>query len=76
MTKVRKAVSSFVGGFQCFLGGLAAVFAFIIYVSPSLRETLSITFQEIYLYMFTLLVFSAFSTLSGLLLIRREKNGD
>lgn len=76
MTKARKAVSWFVGGFQCCLGVLAAVFAFIIYVSPSTRATLSITFEEIYVYMFILLVFSAFSTLGGLLLMRTEKNGD
>jgi len=74
--RARKAASWVVGGIQCGLGGIAAVLAFLVYASPSLQETLTITLQEIYLYMFLLLVFSLFSTLSGLLLIHREKNGN
>lgn len=76
MGRARKAVSWTVGGIQCGLGGLAAVFAFLVYASPSLQETLAITFQEVYLYMLLLLVFSTFSIISGLLLIHREKNGN
>lgn len=75
--KVRKALSFVVGRIQCGLGGIAAVLAFLVYASSSLQETLAITLQEeVYLYMFLLLVFSLFSTLSGLLLIHREKNGN
>ncbi|NWF86343.1 hypothetical protein HXY32_00775 [Candidatus Bathyarchaeota archaeon] len=73
MTNVRRIFSRFVGGFQCVLGVLASVFSFIIYVSPSTRETLAITSEEVYLYMFLSLIFSVFSILSGLLLIRGEK---
>jgi lysylphosphatidylglycerol synthetase-like protein (DUF2156 family) len=73
MTNVRRTVSRFVGGIQCVLGMLASVFSFIIYVSPSIRETLAITSEEVYLYMFLSLIFGVFSILSGLLLIRGEK---
>ncbi|NWG10920.1 hypothetical protein HXY33_04100 [Candidatus Bathyarchaeota archaeon] len=76
MGKARKAVSWVVGGIQCGLGGLSAVLAFLVYASTSLRDALAITFQEMYLYMFLLLVFSMFSILSGLLLIHREKDGN
>ena len=74
MTNVRKAVSRFVGGIQCVLGVLASVFAFIIYASPSMRETIAITSEgEVYLYMFISLIFGIVSILSGLLLVRAEK---
>ncbi len=74
MTNVRGAVSRFVGGIQCVLGVLASVFAFIIYASLSVRETLAITSEgEVYLYMFLSLIFGVFSILSGLLLVRGEK---
>ena len=74
MSKVRKAVSRFVGGIQCVLGVLASVFAFIIYANPSMRETIAITSEgEVYLYMFLSLIFGVFSILSGLLLVSEEK---
>jgi hypothetical protein len=75
MGRARKAVSWLVGGIQCALGGLGAVVAFLIYASQSLRETLAIAFQDVYVYMFLLLVFSVFSILSGLFLVHREQNG-
>jgi len=75
MVKVRRAVSLFVGGVQCGLGGLASVFAYLIYASPSIRDMLAITPTEVYLYMFLFLVFGMFSILSGLLLIRTEDSG-
>lgn len=74
MTNARKTVSLFVGGIQCVLGVLASVFAFIIYASPSMRETIAITSEgEVYLYIFLSLIFSVFSLLSGVLLVRGEK---
>lgn len=74
MTEIRKIVSRFVGGIQCTLGTLASVLAFMIYVSPSMRETIAIASEgEVYLYMFLLLIFGVFSILSGLLLVRGEK---
>jgi hypothetical protein len=76
MGKARRAVSWIIGGIQCVLGSLAVVFAFLAYQSPPFRDTLAMTFREAYLYMLLLLVFSAFSILSGLLLIHREKNED
>ena len=74
MTKVRRAVSRLVGGIQCGLGGLASVFAFLVFASPSIQEALAVTSEEVYLYMFLFLVFGIFSILSGLL-VRKEDNG-
>jgi hypothetical protein len=74
MGKARKAVSLIVGAVQCGLGGLASAFAFLIYVSSSLRDTLAITFEDVYLYMFLLMVFGIFSILSGLLLAYGERS--
>jgi len=75
MSKFRKVVSQIVGGIQCGLGGLASVFAYLIYASPSIRDMLAITPKEVYLYMFLFLVFGMFSILSGLLLVRKEDSG-
>ena len=74
MIKVRRIASRLVGGIQCGLGGLASVFAFLIYASPLIREALAITYEEVYLYMFLFLVFGVFSILSGLLLLREEES--
>jgi len=74
MIKVRRMASRLVGGIQCGLGGLASVFAFLIYASPLIREALAITYEEVYLYMFLFLVFGVFSILSGLLLLREEES--
>lgn len=74
MANVKKAISQFIGGIQCVIGMLASVFAFAIYISASMRETLAITLEgEVYLYMFLSSIFGVFSILSGLLLIRGEK---
>ena len=73
MAKARRVVSRFVGGIQCGLGALASVFAFLVYASPSIRDALAITSEEVYLYMFLSLVFGVFSILSGSLLVRKEK---
>jgi len=75
MAKARRIVSRLVGGIQCGLGGLASVFAYLVYATPSIRDLLAITSDEIYLYMFLLLIFGMFSILSGLLLIREEYGG-
>jgi hypothetical protein len=71
--RLRKGASWVVGGIQCGLGGLASVVAFLVYASPSFRETLAIASEETYLYMFLLLVFGVFSILSGLLLVHGER---
>jgi len=76
MGEVRRAVSQFIGLIQCGLGGVASVFAYLVYASPSIRDALSVTPNEVYLYMFLLLVFGMFSILSGLLLIREEDSWD
>ncbi len=73
MGKARRVVSQLVGGIQCGLGALASVSAFLVYASPSMREALAMTSEEVYLYMFLFLVFGILSILSGLLLFREEK---
>jgi len=74
MIKARRVASQLVGGIQCGLGGLASVFAYLVYASPLIRDVLAITSEEVYLYMFLFLVFGVFSILSGLLLVREEKS--
>ena len=74
MTKARSFVSWFVGGIQCGLGGLASVFAYLVYTNSSIQEALAIAFDEISLYMFLLLVFGILSILSGLLLVYEENS--
>ena len=76
MVKVRKAVSRLVGGIQCGLGALASVFAYLIYASPSIRDALAVTSEEVYLHMFLFLIFGMFSILSGLLLVHEENGGE
>jgi len=72
----RRKIASLVGGVQCGLGGLAVVFAYLLYVSPSVREVLAVTVEEVYLSIFLFLVFSVFSIFSGLILIYREDSGN
>jgi len=74
MAKARSLVSRFVGGIQCGLGGLASVFDYLVYTNSSLQEALAIAFDEVYLYMFLLLVFGMLSILSGLLLVYEENS--
>lgn len=51
------------------LGGLASIFAYLIYASQQAQETLSVSTREVPLFMFLLLVFGMLSILSGLLLV-------
>jgi len=76
MTKTKKVVSRLVGGIQCGLGGIAAVLAYLVYASPTIRDTLSVTSEEVYLYMFLFLVFGMFSIISGLFLAHEENSGN
>jgi len=69
-------VARFTGVIQCGLGGLASVFAYLVYANPSIRDALAITSKEVYFYMFLFLVFGMFSILSGLLLVREEDGAD
>jgi len=75
MAKARKVVSRLVGGIQCGLGGLAWTLAYLVYASQPMRDALAITYEEIALYMFLLLVFGMFSILSGLILVREKESG-
>jgi hypothetical protein len=70
--KARTLVSRIVGGIQCGLGTTASVLAYLVYVNPSIQEALGIVPEEVFLYMFLLLVFGILSILSGLLLVREE----
>jgi LytS/YehU family sensor histidine kinase len=51
------------------LGGIAVVFAYLVYATPQMRETLVIASEEVYLCMFVALIFSMLSIVSGLLLM-------
>jgi hypothetical protein len=73
MPKARRMISRLVGGIQCGLGGLASVFAFLVYASQLIRDSLAVAPEEIYLYMFLFLVFSMLSILSGLLLLSEKE---
>jgi hypothetical protein len=75
MAKARKIVSWAVGGIQCGLGGLASVFAYLVYASQPIKDMLAITAEEMPLYVFLLMMFSIFSILSGVLLVRRNGGG-
>jgi len=72
VTNTRILVAQFIGLIQCGLGGVASVFAYLVYANPSIRDALAITPKEVYIYMFLFLVFGIFSILSGLLLVREE----
>ena len=69
MGKARKALSKLVGGIQCGLGGIVAVLALLVYASLAVREALAIASEEVYLYIFAFMVFSAISIASGSILI-------
>ncbi len=73
MSEARRAVSLLIGGVQCGFGVLASILTFLIYASPTVREAFAIASEEVYLYMFLLLVFGILSVLSGLLLAREQR---
>ena len=75
MTKARRVALRIVGGLQCGLGGLASVFAYLVYASPLIRDALAIASEEVPLYMFLFLAFGMFSILSGFLLVDEEDSG-
>jgi uncharacterized protein with PQ loop repeat len=62
-------VSLLIGGAQCVLGGLASIFAYLIYASQQVQEMLSVGTREVSLFMFLLLIFGMLSIMSGLLLV-------
>jgi hypothetical protein len=68
----RRIVSLVVGLAQCGFGGVASVLSYFIYSNSSLRETLSIASEEIYLYMFVSAVFGVLSLVSGVLLVQQN----
>jgi hypothetical protein len=73
--KTRKIVSRLVAGVQCALGGVASTLAYFIYSSAWIREAISISDGEVYLFMFLFLAFGAFSIFSGLLLTSERFEG-
>ncbi|MBS7632099.1 hypothetical protein KEJ15_00535 [Candidatus Bathyarchaeota archaeon] len=75
MVKARRIASTFIGGIQCVIGGFASALSFLIYINDQLRNMFSITFEEVYLIMFILLVFGMISILSGMLLVWEGNGG-
>lgn len=72
MSSIRTFIARLVGGVQCLLGAATSTFAYLVYASQSIRESLSIANEESFLIVFLLVVFGAFSILSGMVLIREE----
>jgi len=74
--KPRRIVVAVVGVVQSLIGVLTATFAYILYIDFfGLQAWLNVTAEFLPLYMLVLLVFSFFSILSGLLLVREENSG-
>jgi len=72
MASFRKYVSKILGGFQCVVGVLVSIFAYVIYASAPVREELSINKGEVTLFMFVFLVFGVFSMVSGMISLREK----
>lgn len=68
----RGYVAKFLGGLQCVVGAVAAVFAYIVYANALVREQLSVGEGEVALYMLVLVVFGVFSIASGMILLREN----
>ncbi len=66
---VRRCLFRVLGGLQCVIGSVVSVLAFMIYVSPLVREELSIGEGEVSLFMLVLLVFGTFFIASGMVLV-------
>ena len=72
MASIRTLIARIIGGAQCIFGAVASVFAYLVYANQGTREALSITQEEIPLFILAFLVFSVLSILSGIILIREE----
>jgi len=62
-----------VGGIQCVLGGMASMFAYIVYVNADMQQILDIDERELGVIMLLLLVFGIFSIVSGAKLLGEER---
>jgi hypothetical protein len=54
------------------VGAIVSILAYVIYASAPVREELSINQGEVALFMFVFLVFSVFSIVSGMILLREK----
>lgn len=61
------------GGIQCVLGGMASMFAYIVYVNADMQQILDIDERELGVIMLLLLVFGIFSIVSGAKLLGEER---
>ena len=68
-------MSRLVAGVQCALGGVASILAYFVYSNAWIREAISISDGEVYLFMFLFLAFGVFSIFSGLLLASERFEG-
>lgn len=68
-------MSRLVAGVQCALGGVSSTLAYFVYSNAWIREAISISDGEVYLFMFLFLAFGAFSIFSGLLLTSERFEG-
>lgn len=67
-------VSKLVGGSQCVIGVVMAILAYVVFSQQGLKDSLSITNNEVSLIAFSLLFFGVFLIISGLSLALNNKN--
>lgn len=73
MPRTQLFTSRLVGGIQCVLGGMASMFAYIVYVNADMQQILDIDERELGVIMLLLLVFGIFSIVSGAKLLGEER---
>jgi len=70
---IRRNVSIVIGVTQSIIGGIAAVFAFILYYNFSgIQTVLNVPQKDVLFYMLVLIVFGFVSIISGLFLVNEQ----
>ena len=67
--RILRTISRVVGLLQAFIGGMALIFAFLLFYNFfSVQAVLGLSVENIELYMLVFIVFGLFSIINGLLL--------
>lgn len=70
---IRRNVSIVIGATQSIIGGLAAIFAYILYHNFfGVQEVLNVPQKDVLFYMLVLIVFGFVSIISGLFLVNEQ----
>jgi len=72
MPNAKMLAARLVGGLQCVLGAGTAVLAYLTLSNAELRGALGVSDAETFLVVFLMMMFSVFSALSGIVLVRYE----